>query len=133
MEIFSSVLEPLDEPTLLDDASGNFAGLAQCDPEEKLKLASRPHTMNPAIEYHNHLTRRRFFEGAGLKVGGLALSALMGRSALGMTTTGSQIQKPLPGFPNFAPKVTPRPQATAARPSGIKFPISKSSAACGGS
>ncbi len=60
--------------------------------------------MNPAIEYHNHMTRRRFFEGAGLKVGGLALSALMGRSALGMPTTGSQIQKPLPGFPNFAPK-----------------------------
>jgi len=60
--------------------------------------------MNPAIEYHNLLTRRRFFEGAGLKVGGLALSTLMGRSALGMSSTGSQIQKPLPGFPNFAPK-----------------------------
>lgn len=64
--------------------------------------------MNPAIEYHQQLTRRKFFEGAGLKVGGLALASLMGERAFGSTAgpvsgTG-QMQSPLPGFPHFAPK-----------------------------
>ncbi len=39
--------------------------------------------MNPAIAYHELLTRRNFFEGAGLKLGGLALATLSGRSAFG--------------------------------------------------
>ena len=34
--------------------------------------------IDPANEYHQWMTRRRFFEGAGLKVGGLALAGLMG-------------------------------------------------------
>ena len=63
--------------------------------------------MNPAIEYHEYLTRRRFFEGAGLKVGGVALASLMGRKAFGATAAQANsdaVHPPLPGFPNFAPK-----------------------------
>jgi len=59
--------------------------------------------MNPALEYHNELTRRRFFEGAGLKVGGLALSTLLGKQALG-APSATAVHGALPGFPNFAPK-----------------------------
>ncbi len=65
--------------------------------------------MNPALEYHRQLTRRRFFEGAGLKVGGVALATLLGRNALSAPTSslpapGGQVMPPLPGFPHFAPK-----------------------------
>ena len=60
--------------------------------------------MNPALEYHRQLTRRRFFEGAGLKVGGLALAAMTGKSAFAAPTTGGQVMPPLSGFPHFAPK-----------------------------
>lgn len=64
--------------------------------------------MNPAIEYHEYLSRRRFFEGAGLKVGGVALASLMGRTAFGASSPGGTapdaVHPPLPGFPNFAPK-----------------------------
>ena len=63
--------------------------------------------MNPAIEYHEYLTRRRFFEGAGLKVGGVALASLMGRKAFGATAAQANsdaVHTQLPGFPNFAPK-----------------------------
>ncbi len=59
--------------------------------------------MNPALEYHNQVTRRRFFESAGLKVGGLALSSLMGGNSLAARSQGG-VHQPLPGFPNFAPK-----------------------------
>ncbi len=63
--------------------------------------------MNPAIEFHEQLTRRRFFEGAGLKVGGIALASLMGKDAVASGPTSSdsaQVHPPLPGFPHFAPK-----------------------------
>ena len=61
--------------------------------------------MHPAFEYHHHMNRRRFFEGAGLKVGGLALAGLMGNSALAAGSDGSKLMHPpLPGFPHFAPK-----------------------------
>ncbi|MBP6601900.1 MAG: DUF1501 domain-containing protein [Verrucomicrobiales bacterium] len=64
--------------------------------------------MNPAIEFHEALTRRRFFEGAGLKVGGVALASLMGRKAFGSSVGGvqisDQVHPALPNFPNFAPK-----------------------------
>ncbi len=59
--------------------------------------------MNPALEYHNELTRRRFFEGAGLKVGGLALSTLLGKNAFAAPSAAG-VHGALPGFPNFAPK-----------------------------
>jgi len=64
--------------------------------------------MNPAISYHEALTRRRFFEGAGLKLGGLALASLAGRSAFagsaGTAAGADVVHPPLPGYPNFAPK-----------------------------
>lgn len=60
--------------------------------------------MNPALEFHNHMTRRRFFEGAGLKVGGLALSSLLGDRLKATAATSGMIQAPLPGIPHFAPK-----------------------------
>ncbi|NNE90255.1 MAG: DUF1501 domain-containing protein [Verrucomicrobiales bacterium] len=61
--------------------------------------------MNPALEYHNQITRRRFFEGAGLKVGGLALATLTGgKQAFSNSIPGGQVHQPLPGFPHFAPK-----------------------------
>lgn len=59
--------------------------------------------MNPAIEYHNQLTRRRFFEGAGLKLGGVALAGLLGRTAKA-NPNSSAVHPALPGFPHFAPK-----------------------------
>jgi len=63
--------------------------------------------MKPVHEYLNHLTRRQFFAGAGLAMGGVALSALAPRLA-GATTRqnplDARIHPPLPGFPHFAPK-----------------------------
>ena len=63
--------------------------------------------MNPAVEYERMMTRRRFFEGAGLNVGGLALAGLMGESSrtAGATARQSAAAHPaLPGFPHFKPK-----------------------------
>lgn len=62
--------------------------------------------MNPAITYHELLTRRNFFEGAGLKLGGLALASLFGRSAFGsgVPSDAGSVHPALPGFPHFAPK-----------------------------
>jgi hypothetical protein len=63
--------------------------------------------MNPAIDFHEQLTRRRFFEGAGLKVGGIALASLMGKQAGAANLASAdseQVHPPLPGFPHFAPK-----------------------------
>lgn len=60
---------------------------------------------DPVREFYNNSTRRQFFEGAGLKVGGLALSGLLGRDALGATPIpASAVHPPLPGMPHFAPK-----------------------------
>ncbi len=63
--------------------------------------------MNPAHEYLNHLTRRQFFAGAGLAMGGVALSALAPR-LVGATARqnplDARIHPPLAGFPHFAPK-----------------------------
>ncbi len=61
--------------------------------------------MNPALEYHNLATRRQFFHGAGLKVGGLALAGLMGRNmASAAPSREAVVHPPLSGFPHFAPK-----------------------------
>jgi uncharacterized protein (DUF1501 family) len=58
--------------------------------------------MNPCHEYLNHLTRRQFFAGAGLAMGGVALNWLAPRlSAAG--AAGARIHPPLAGFPHFAP------------------------------
>ena len=61
--------------------------------------------MNPALEYHNLQTRRRFFEGAGLQVGGIALAQLLGHRSLAAKPLGKEgVHPALPGFPHFAPK-----------------------------
>lgn len=58
--------------------------------------------MQPAIEYHRNVTRRQFFNGVGLSVGGLALAGL-----LESESSASEIPRanpPLPGLPHFAPR-----------------------------
>lgn len=60
--------------------------------------------MNPAFEYHAQVTRRSFFEGAGLKVGGLALAGLMGSQQAAVAKEMQQVHPSLPGLPHFAPK-----------------------------
>jgi Protein of unknown function (DUF1501) len=59
--------------------------------------------MNPLLDYHFAQTRRQFFQGAGLRLGGLALASLMGDRALGAISK-APVHPALPGFPNFAPK-----------------------------
>jgi hypothetical protein len=36
--------------------------------------------MNPALDYLRHLTRRQFFNGSGLALGGVALGCLAARA-----------------------------------------------------
>lgn len=61
--------------------------------------------MNPILEYHRNATRRQFFTGSGLKLGGLALATLAGQSPTMAVEQGTgQMHPPLPGFPHFAPK-----------------------------
>ncbi len=63
--------------------------------------------MNPAHEYLNHLTRRQFFAGAGLAMGGVALNTLAPRLAgatVRQNPLDARIHPPLAGFPHFAPK-----------------------------
>lgn len=58
-----------------------------------------------AIEFHRQESRRQFFQGAGLKVGGLALASLMGQQNVGQSAQATtRVHPPLPGFPHFAPK-----------------------------
>jgi len=59
--------------------------------------------MNTSFEYHTLQSRRRFFAGAGLSLGGLALHQLMGGAA-SAASSKDQVHKALPGFPHFAPK-----------------------------
>ena len=61
--------------------------------------------MNPALEYHNLQTRRRFFQGVGLQVGGIALAQLLGHRSLSAKPLGQEGVHPgLPSLPHFAPK-----------------------------
>ena len=62
--------------------------------------------MNPAFEYHQLQNRRQFFQGAGLKLGGLALAQIAGQRALAAAKTevDGDVHPSLPGFPHFAPK-----------------------------
>jgi hypothetical protein len=61
--------------------------------------------MNPAHDYLNHLTRRQFFAGAGLAMGGVALNLLAPRlRAAAASTPGARVHPSLAGFPHFAPK-----------------------------
>ena len=69
--------------------------------------------MNPAHDYLNHLTRRQFFAGAGLAMGGLALNWLSPQLRGATTHAGppgspgmppnARMHPPLAGFPHFPP------------------------------
>jgi hypothetical protein len=62
--------------------------------------------MNPCHDYLNHLTRRQFFAGAGLAMGGVALDLLTPRlraAALRSQALEARVHPPLGGFPHFAP------------------------------
>lgn len=63
--------------------------------------------MNSLVDYHQQTTRRRFFQGAGLRLGALGLSYCLGDRLLmgaGGGGTSGQVHPPQPGFPHFAPK-----------------------------
>ncbi len=63
--------------------------------------------MNPCHDYLNHLTRRQFFAGAGLAMGGVALNLLAPRLSAAVSKDDvlkARIHPPLPGFPHFAPR-----------------------------
>jgi uncharacterized protein (DUF1501 family) len=62
--------------------------------------------MEPLLEYHRQQTRRQFFQGNGLRLGGLALGWLLanrGGRALAAAAP-DRVHPPLPGLPHFAPK-----------------------------
>ena len=61
--------------------------------------------MDPALQYHHLQSRRQFFQGAGLKVGSIALAQLLSQKALAQALPSkADIHPALPGLPNFAPK-----------------------------
>jgi hypothetical protein len=63
--------------------------------------------MNPCHDYLRHLTRRQFFAGAGLAMGGVALNFLGSRAraaAARVPALEARVHPPLAGFPHFAPK-----------------------------
>jgi len=63
--------------------------------------------MNPCHDYLNNLTRRQFFSGAGLAMGGVALNLLAPRlrgAAVRSQALESRVHPPLAGFPHFAPR-----------------------------
>ena len=59
--------------------------------------------MHPILEAQQFQTRRQFFHGAGLKVGGMALTGLMGSQR---ASADDVVHPPLPGLPHFPPKAT---------------------------
>ncbi len=58
--------------------------------------------MHPLLHQQMLATRRQFFSGVGLSVGGLALSTLLPSHASASTTT--RVHPPLAGLPHFAPR-----------------------------
>lgn len=65
--------------------------------------------MHPAHEYLNQLTRRQFFAGAGLAMGGIAMNLLAPRLRAAATMNpadapNARVHPPLAGFPHFAPR-----------------------------
>jgi uncharacterized protein (DUF1501 family) len=61
--------------------------------------------MNPLMQQQRNLTRRQFFGDSGVRLGGAAMSMLLGRAS-GAFAAGEplRMQPALPGFPNFPPK-----------------------------
>src|SRR5262245_34346428 len=60
--------------------------------------------MHPIREHHLNLTRRQFFGTTGLRLGGVAMAMLAGRSAAADPKPTERVHPPLPGFPHFPPK-----------------------------
>ena len=62
--------------------------------------------MHPVHEFLNHATRRQFFNGAGLALGGIALNLLAPRArgaAPRQNPLEARVHPPRPGFPHHAP------------------------------
>ena len=59
--------------------------------------------MNPLLEHQILQTRRQFFGQTGLRLGGLAMTWLLGQQAAKAAAT-SQVHPALPGLPHFKPK-----------------------------
>ncbi len=59
--------------------------------------------MNPIFEYNLLQTRRQFFTGTGLRLGGLALAASLGGKPSARADERVRIQPALPGFPHHKP------------------------------
>lgn len=59
--------------------------------------------MIPALLPSDPTLRRQFFQGAGVRLGGLALASLFGSSTSRGSDTG-RVHPPLPGIPHFPPK-----------------------------
>ena len=60
--------------------------------------------MDPLHTHQLLQTRRQFFGQSGLRLGGLGLSYLMGRSGLAAPSEDSRVHPPLAGLPHFAAK-----------------------------
>lgn len=63
--------------------------------------------MDPVFDYHLLQTRRQFFGGAGLRVGGAALALLAGDSLVtsaARAATNERVHPAIAGLPHFAPK-----------------------------
>jgi hypothetical protein len=61
--------------------------------------------MHPILEQQLALTRRQFFGSTGIRLGGLALALLGGRSSAAAPTPSAQrMHPPLPGMPHFPPR-----------------------------
>ncbi|MFO0928160.1 MAG: DUF1501 domain-containing protein [Gemmataceae bacterium] len=60
--------------------------------------------MHPILDYQLALTRRQFFGSTGLRLGGLAMALLAGKSAGEPKPAAPRMLPPLPGFPHFKAK-----------------------------
>ncbi|MEZ6151257.1 MAG: DUF1501 domain-containing protein [Pirellulaceae bacterium] len=59
--------------------------------------------MNPCHDYMNQLTRRQFFAGAGLAMGGIAMARLAPRVFAATSADSVAGHASLPGLPHFSP------------------------------
>ncbi|XZE43701.1 DUF1501 domain-containing protein [Pirellulaceae bacterium SH467] len=59
--------------------------------------------MIPALLSTDPTLRRQFFQGAGVRLGGLALASLFG-SSMSRGSDSGRVHPPLPGIPHFPPK-----------------------------
>src|SRR3954466_1428401 len=60
--------------------------------------------MDPRLEQQLLLSRRQFFGSSGLRMGGVALAMMAGRTFAAESAQPLRMHPPLPGLPHFAPK-----------------------------